>query len=404
MHSLTVSLVLAICLGVSLGEEIPEPNLEKNLAVARQIGLPTSLAEFKQSLPQVSEDENGANLYQEILGRGRNSYRFLTPVPEGQFDLQKWREFEKANAPELTKIERLAEYDFMLLERNWEDGVGVSYPELTVYRNWVNVMSKLAYISSANGDHMQALARFRVADRLIRQLKHIPGVVAGVVHSSMTSILVNQIMASAYQSNDPRYEWFLIKTMKDTAVPNWKSIYQFQIVEMFESIEISKLPKGYERFGMSESEAEIPPAGLAVAELRMSQGNVKADIVAGVVEKVRSTRLPLEQQRIAISNANFKIMSSLLAYPFVAKVLELPLEDDTEFKISYFSKEMEVVTEAFRKCLHQAPGNTPEPLNDLIIPISNVPIKAWTDDKQSLHLEVQRFDRDEPRVFTFSRV
>jgi hypothetical protein len=76
MNAVAVAIVLALSQG-SPSTEIKEPDLEKNLAAARALGLPVTLEEFLATLPTVPDAENGAIYYQEILGDFQISTRHL---------------------------------------------------------------------------------------------------------------------------------------------------------------------------------------------------------------------------------------------------------------------------------------------------------------------------------------
>lgn len=275
---LIVSFAL-LCMGVYLlFNSGGRRDFDAAMVEARAAGMATTPDDLRRFLPDPSE--NAQPFYAAIIARGAIPQAKADPktrqIPASEYEVAaKWVE---TNHRDLDRAERMPHYG---LDRPWEKGSGVIFPELSQMKNMTKALSFAAIHYSRNGDVDKAVDCLRKAKAMGKHLGEEPTLIGYLVSVALLAIQDSALVTVAWELRDNPAALQRLKVLSDEPFdpPSLKrgfmgeSYYQVQLPE-----EIARQPEALFGYG-NTNDPETLKLKLAVrlpfARYRASAANLR---------------------------------------------------------------------------------------------------------------------------------
>lgn len=293
--------------------------LDHELALAHQEGIPTTWNEYAAGIPTAKPEENAAPFYKSLAGlrpKGKEDPTQLdidlcrNPGPSSTAAAE--RAIAK-QAALIAVVDRAVKLPRCWFNRDWTKGLAVLMPELADMKAGTKWLSLRGTIAAVHGDSSNAI---RNIDEVFVVGKHASEegtLISNLVGEAIYGIGLHHLALWAFLYRDhPEYLTSLKAHLKDWQVLNLSYINRSRMLEMRDILKMSTTAEGRRDLGLKEQDVS-PAENFVPLLIRRSTADIK--IARGMRQICEAYRLP-PKDRIGKIDAAWKaVLPSLFAYP-----------------------------------------------------------------------------------------
>jgi hypothetical protein len=382
--------VLVPFLGYQVNGYRQRGELENELRLARAEGIPTTADEFAATLPVIPNAENAALDYQRMpMLHYTNSGDLLGLLVDLNYKRNPVIEKKAANALHDGKsLVSLADHATTLphcgFQRDWRLGAAILMPELADIKTAARLLLIRGALSAPSSP-THALSEAEKVQKMAAHLREQPGVINGLVASSLDTMVLNELAVWSYNFSDHKqYLAALKQAIEDLPMPNLKKEHRFDLVEMQSLIELCSTARGQAELGLKPDDLDVGP-GKVIFPLLQPPAVGERRIVKGMREYWKALDLPQPKMEKSTEDARFEMYQGLMSFPIAVKVYGMLSGDDDDnaegLRLDTF-RAKKVGYQALVRALSSRPIPTSIETTDLISPYDGKPIRYRYDGKQ----------------------
>lgn len=244
-----------------------EREFREELRLAREEGIPTTVAEFVATLPKIKPEENAGPFYVELDQAMSKLDRKTFPT---QLDskLLLWDSSAETRARaklildearlELELIEKASKRPQCLIPRDWSKAAGSSYREYSRAKSGAAALRLRSALSATEGDHASALrdcqSGLQVASHMYQEptmFGHMYGIaIEAITLQHLGDLVLRYPEEGLYRSE-------LLRALRHRNPPPLRSYYGFDLIELLYIMELSLTPSGLVELGF-DADSEVP--------------------------------------------------------------------------------------------------------------------------------------------------
>lgn len=307
--------------------------LSDELTFARNVGLPTTFAEFKSYLHPVTPMENAAPLYAQLTDvRSAQWHKSPTLLAQeitfgnGKNVMPIAIDLLTKNRANLSLIDEASSRSGCSFDRDWEMGAAMLSPWLARMKHVAGLLMVRGAIAAKRGDAQGAISDVRTALHMAGHLRQTPYYLDHAVASAIEYLPLRTLAdwTFAYPGHQ-EYSAELRAVLERLPPPNLKDMNRFTLVEALSTIDLCKTEEGRKLIGLKPQ--DIPPGEGVISKLQAPQvGRMR--VVKGHRMLFESFVLPRAQRVEAQEAAKSEIYQGLVSFPTAAVVYESLVDSD----------------------------------------------------------------------------
>ncbi len=298
--------------------------LEKELALARKDGIPTTAAEFRATIKVPAQKDNAAQFYR-VLNRMRPSPRDISsfiwslnwdPAPEA---LESARAKLKEHQNWLDLGDQITKRPAFWMDRKWEDGHAVLYPEYAQGRSLAQLLLLRGTLKAREGDVAGESSDARGALRIASHFESETTSISKKVSDSITQIVLHRVTEWAFRQRDnSTYPALLDEILRRWRRPDLRAEVRLDLYQGLLLMDQARTKEGREKIGLIEEDRS--PLDDIFPELSGQSVEAGKTRFAKGFRQYWKALKPLNQEQATA--ATFEMMSGLMSVPTAVKVVE----------------------------------------------------------------------------------
>lgn len=381
------------------------PELERQLRLARSEGIPTSQKEFEASLPKFKPSDNAAKVYGLLpkddkgLPKSEAQLRkdvLANPTPE---NIKKVEKLLGQLKPWLTVMERAVKYPHCLFPKDYSAGVSVVLlPEFSRIKAGARAKQIRATLLAVLGRDAEAIAELRTLSVVANHLREQPYEIAQLVGDAVYNMRINSLTEISYRfPQRSAYRTAIELAGRETLKVDIFYASKYRLFDILTIIKLSQTKAGLKKLGIKDEyvKAEntlltqlLPPKEEAIVNLVKAHRELLAEIKG--------------KQRVeTLREIDDKIMNSMM--PFLnASIIYEGLGPTSEVLIDWIYRPIirKNWLTAFLRATESYPYAKTSKTDDLINPYDGEPIKYQFDGSKMV-FEWKEFDDELQRRIIF---
>jgi len=362
---------------------------EEQMRLARAEGIPTTVAEFKATVPVPPESENAAPYYRKLdpkTHRTKIDHRELARLvvfePSSE-NISKARAALSEFRDWLDIADIATSKPHCWFDRDWGLGYAVLLPEYAQGKKLAKALLLRGSIAASEHKPELAVKDAKAVLQIAKHFREEPLQIAEYVARSLEEYVLRQLSYWCYQYRGVAlYRSELEAAVNGLPAFDLKKVHRYDLVELLITIKLCETKDGRDKIGLKDS--DLPPAA-SVAILTALQppdvGRVK--IVKALRDQWAAFDKPVQDRSRLIAKAENDLMQGLLSFPTVAK-----LYDALELSDEKYVTDQDDVTNA-KKLLYRAilratstsPISKSIKTSDLMSPFDQKPVTYSFDGK-----------------------
>lgn len=374
-----------------------EREFREEMRLAREEGIPTTVAEFEATLPKIKPEDNAGPIYVE-LDKAMSKLDRKTRPTQLDSRLLLWNSSAETRARaklildearlELELIEKASKRSQSLIPRDWSKGAAILYPEYSRVKSGATALRIRSALFATEGDHASALRDAQSALQVASHMYQEPtmlGHTVGIVIETMSLQHLGDLVLRYPEEGLYRSE--LLRALRHRSLPPLRSFYGFDLIEVLSLMELSLTPSGRAEMGLTESD-EVPNENLFLAIQSRGEGRVK--VVRAMRDQWAALGEPEPANRTALNRAGNQLFQGLMSFLNAAKMREGP--GSASDWVAARAR-THVTYEALARALE--PSKIPKRIktDDLLSPYDQKPVKYSFENGQ-IQIEVSASDED----------
>jgi hypothetical protein len=194
LSTLIFPVLLSEALAQSKELELPNFNLETELRLAKLEGFPVDFQDIRRRTQEIADEDNAAVSLQKVriskdilIELDKLTYSNIS-IPENQ---SRARSLIDDHRDILFSISEATSKPGYFVDRNWEDGIFLIFPDFSNLMNIRRLLTKAIVVESDRGNH----------DQCLEYLQSIKQISAYVLNPDITSIIVHEEFYDTYIRN-----------------------------------------------------------------------------------------------------------------------------------------------------------------------------------------------------------
>jgi hypothetical protein len=361
-------------------ERAGEAEFQKQLRLARLEGLPTTVAEYEATLPQINPEENAAPIYMKLaaLKSGWPARDALDksilyePTKENRATAKDALRDAKAA---LILIEAATAKPNCRFESDWSQGPRILLTEFASMKNAAKVLLVRAQLSAVEGDSASALSDAEAILRIAGHLDDQSDLMSYLTGESIRQIGLSLLAMLAVQFPDQQaYRQGLEDAVTEWEVPLLKPLFRGELVEIFSVIELVEKEK-------STVAGQTAPVQLPLA--------ARVEVVKAARLRWASFDSPPSSRKRMARQAHQNLLRALEPIPALVDVYDVENNDFSEYDVLLPSATRRVAYKALLRALEQPTLPKTIKTDDLLSPFDKKPV-TYKYDKGRILIELSK--------------
>jgi len=278
-----MGIVLALLVGtvcstghIAEGTAAERRQLQRELALARKAGMPTTANELRAVIPAVALKDNAAPLYSKDAMKGFPFRKLLTPelIKRASWACDTQTQTQIRNVIQQAQ-EALARYDKAVLlphcrfDKPWEDGPAVLWPEATQMKQMSKVYLLKGCLAAEAGHPAEAIQCVKAVAAMSHHLSETPDLIVQLVRISIESLAMRQLADWAWNHpEEPAYRHALESTLDQLPHPSLRWCFTDSLQSDLAFMDIVRSPAGRAKLGIKG------PASPRLKSLSVTKGKI----------------------------------------------------------------------------------------------------------------------------------
>lgn len=303
-----------------------QKELDNELALAREAGLPTTLEEFLKTVPVADPVDNAAPFVQ-ALGNKPAKYPenyaelgyALTFKPTPAVIAEAKAELAKLE-PELRLADEVMKRSKYVAKRDYSLGPALMLPDAQSLKSLAKDLLLRAQVKAAHGHHTDAIEDITKARKIDNFCQQDPLMILHLVGESVTAMVMQVVCElSLVHRGIAEYRHAAASFVEDQAIPNLRADLRYELVSALQTVELCATKEGREQIGLSEEDAKLPAtAGLLTMLQSPTEGKVK--VVRGFRLIWEAAKDPADHDKM--DEGSSLMWQGMMAFPTAAKLYE----------------------------------------------------------------------------------
>lgn len=271
------------------------PELERQLRLARAEGIPTTQKEFEASLPKYKPSENAAKVYGQLpkddhgLLKSETQIRkdlLANPTPE---NIKKVEKLLGQLKPWLTVMDRAVKYPHCLFPKDYSAGVStVLLPEFARIKSGAKAKQIRATLLAVLGRDAEAIAELRTLSVVANHLREQPYEISHLVGDAVYNMRINSLTEIYFRfPKKAIYRQAIDMAGRETLKVDVFYASKYRLFDILTIIKLSQTKAGRRKLGIKDEYVKpentlltqlLPPKDEAIVKLVKAHRELFAEI------------------------------------------------------------------------------------------------------------------------------